>query len=67
MADKDEIIRTQTPGDNIPCKTCKHKLAPVEVMGEKIPRYNYGACHAFKVKPNGVLWRGEECELYCKE
>ena len=67
MADKEEIIRTTTPGPNIQCRTCKHKLPPVEVMGEKIPRYSYGACYAFANKPMGVLLRGEKCELYSEE
>ncbi len=65
--DKDEILRTVVPKDDIPCRTCKHKLEPVTVMGQKMPRYNYGTCHAFKNKPMGVLWRGEQCELYSKE
>ena len=68
MVSKDEIIRTTSPGENIQCRTCKHKLEPVEVMGKKMPRYNYGVCHVFKTnKPAGVLWRGEKCELYSKE
>ena len=67
MIDKNEIIRTTSPGEDIQCRTCKHKLEPVEAMGKKIPRYNYGTCHAFKNKPMGVLLRGEKCELYSKE
>lgn len=67
MADNEEIIRTRAPGKNIPCRTCKHKLPPVEVMGEKIHRYNYGSCKAYENKPQGVLWDGEKCELYQKE
>lgn len=67
MADKDEIIRTRSPGKNIQCRTCKHRLEPVTVMGKKIPRYNYGTCKAFENKPQGVLWDGEKCELYQKE
>lgn len=65
--DKDEIIRTTTPGPNIQCRTCKYKLEPVTVMGQKTLRYNYGTCHAFANKPMGVLLRGEKCELYVKE
>ena len=67
MGDKEEIIRTRSPGKNIPCRTCAHKLKPVVVMGETVQRYNYGTCAAYENKPQGVLWNGEECELYKKE
>ena len=67
MIDNEEIIRTVTPGRNIPCRTCARKLQPVEIMGEKIHRYAYGTCLAFENKPQGVLWDGERCELYKKE
>lgn len=67
MADFYEKVRTRSPGPNIQCRTCKRKLEPVVVMGEKIPRYNYGTCKAFENKPQGVLWDGEKCELYQQE
>lgn len=67
MADNEEIIRTRSPGKNIPCRTCKLKLKPVVVMGEKVQRYSYGTCEAYENKPQGVLWNGEKCELYQKE
>ena len=67
MIDKDEIIRTVQPPDNIVCKTCKFKLQPVIVMGEKFERHTYGACLAFADKPIGIILRGEDCELYQPE
>lgn len=66
MDDK-EIIRTREPDDDIPCKTCKHRLKTIEVMGEKVERYKFGTCAAFENKPQGVLWNGEKCELYQPE
>lgn len=65
--DTEEIIRTKEPGRNIQCRTCKHKLQPVEIMGEKVNRYNYGTCKAYESKPQGVLWNGEKCELYSSD
>lgn len=65
--DKNEILRTVAPDENIPCKTCKYKLEAVTVMEQVVHRYNYGTCHAFKNKPQGILWDGEQCELYSKE
>ena len=67
MADNEEIIRTRSPGRNIKCRTCAHKLPPVVVMGEKVQRYNYGTCKAYENKPQAVLWDGADCELYKKE
>lgn len=67
MADNEEIIRTVEPGQNIQCRTCKYKMPSVEIMGEKVHRYNYGTCLAFDNKPQGVLWKGEKCELYQPE
>lgn len=67
MVDNEEIIRTKEPGRNIQCRTCKHKLPPCEIMGEKVQRYNYGTCQAFDNKPQGVLWNSEKCELYQPE
>lgn len=65
--EKDEIIRTKEPADDIPCRTCKRKLQPIEVMGEKVERYKFGTCAGFETKPQGVLWNGEKCELYQPE
>ena len=65
--DKDEILRTVEPSDDIPCRTCKYKLEPVESMGKIYERYKFAICHAFKNKPMGILWHGEECELYTVE
>lgn len=65
--EKDEIIRTREPGRNIQCRTCKHRLQTIEVMGEKVERYKFGTCLAFENKPQGVLWDGEKCELYESE
>lgn len=65
--DKEEIIRTREPDRNIQCRTCKCKLQPIEVMGEKVERYKFGTCHAYVNKPQGVLWNGEKCELYQPE
>ena len=65
--DNKEIIRTREPGRNIQCRTCKYRLQPIEVMGEKVERYKFGTCLAFENKPQGVLWNGEKCELYQKE
>lgn len=65
--DKEEIIRTREPDRNIQCRTCKRKLQPIEVMGEKVERYKFGTCHAYVNKPQGVLWNGEKCELYQPE
>lgn len=67
MIDKDEIIRTVQPPDNIVCKTCKFKLQPVVVMGEKFERHTFGTCQAFEDKPIGILLKGEKCELYQPE
>ena len=67
MIDKEEIIRTVQPRDDIICKTCKFKLPPVEVMGERMERHVFGACLAFEDKPDGILWKGEACELYSPE
>ena len=36
-------------------------------MGQKIERYTYGTCKVFESKPEGVLWKGDSCELYKKE
>ena len=65
--DKDEIIRTTEPKDDIPCRKCKNKLHAIEVMGEKVERYKFGTCLVFENKPQGVLWNGEKCELYKPE
>ena len=67
MLDRDEILRTVRPGEDIPCRTCKYKLEPVVVMGVVTERYNYGVCHVFQNKPMGILFRGQECELYAEE
>ena len=67
MADKEEIIRTRSPGRNIQCRTCKRKLQPIKVMGETVERYNFGTCTAFENKPDDVLWNGAKCELYDPE
>lgn len=67
MADKEEIIRTKEPESNIQCQTCRRRLQPIVVMGEKVERYKFGTCHAFENKPQGVLWNGEKCELYDPE
>ena len=65
--EKDEIIKTKTPKKNIVCKRCKHKLQSVTIAGKEYERYTYGTCGAFENKPPGVLWNGEDCELYEKE
>lgn len=65
--DKEEIIRTREPGHNIQCRTCKHRLQSIKVMGETVERYKFGTCLAFENKPQGILWDGEECELYQPE
>lgn len=67
MIDKEEVFSTKTPSKNIRCKDCKHRLKDLVIQGEKIVRYTYGECAAFKNKPAGVLWNGEDCELYSKE
>lgn len=67
MADKEEIIRTVEPGSDIQCRTCKHRLKPVKVMGETVERHTFGTCAAFENKPQGVLWNGDKCELYKPE
>lgn len=65
--EKDDIIRTREPEDDIPCKKCKYRLQPIEVMGEKVERYKFGTCLAYENKPHGILWNGEKCELYQPE
>lgn len=65
--DNKEIIRTREPDRNIQCRTCKSKLQPIEVMGEKVERHTFGTCLSFENKPQGVLWNGEKCELYKHE
>lgn len=67
MHDKDEIIRTTEPKNDIPCRTCKHRLRPIEVMGEKVERHTFGTCAVYGTKPPGVLWDGEKCEFYQPE
>lgn len=67
MIDKDEIIRTVQPPDNIICKTCKFKLQPVIVMGEKVEHHTFGTCLVFEDKPDDVLWKGAKCDFYQPE
>ena len=67
MIDKDEIIRTVQPKDDIVCKTCRFKLPPVEVMGERVERHTFGVCLVFDNKPHDVLWKGMECDFYRPE
>lgn len=67
MTDKDEIIHTISPEEDIQCSTCKYRWKPILIMGEEIPRYYYGSCHAYSDKPLGILFNHEKCELYSKE
>ena len=65
--DKDEIISTTVPSENIKCRTCKYKLPAVKIRGETYERYTYGTCAAFENKPSSVLWDNGDCELYQEE
>ncbi len=67
MIDKDEFFNMQTPPDNIVCKTCKFKLQPVIVMGEKVERHTYGTCLLWETKPQEILWKGAKCDFYRPE
>lgn len=67
MNDKDEIIRTREPGNDIPCRTCRFKLQPVVIMEHKVERFNYGTCNVFEDKPDDVLWKGAKCDFYQPE
>ena len=67
MIDKDELFNMQTPPDNIVCKTCKFKLQPVIVMGEKIARHTFGTCLVFEDKPDDILWKSAKCDFYQPE
>ena len=67
MVDKDEIFHTEKPKDNIICKTCKFKLQPVIVMGEKVERHTFGVCLLWENKPQEILWKDATCDFYCPE
>lgn len=67
MIDKDELFNMQTPPDNIVCKTCKFKLQPVIVMGEKVERHTYGTCLLWENKPQEIFWKGAKCDFYRPE
>ena len=65
--EKDEIIRTTEPENDIPCRKCRHRLQPIEVMGERVERHKFGTCLVYDDKPQSVLWKGEKCEFYQPE
>ena len=57
------------PGDKIKCRTCRFATPDLERGGKVLVCGYKGAyCEVYDQstggKPNGILFRGEECEFY---
>lgn len=58
MIDKEEILRTQGPHENIHCKNCAYNLDNPE----------RGDCEMFTfLKPHKIYFDGEECPLFLEK
>ena len=55
----------EMPSDNILCKKCKYRLPNIKI-NDFLTIYGYkkGECEKYSNKPNGILFKNENCKYY---